>query len=83
MHIRFTQIKERVAAVLGDSLFAKALLYTVSVVKANHLEDRATKSCVRREITIVWLPTALFGKSICYLSVGLYVWKNDTATSEK
>ena len=23
----------------------------------------------------------LFGKSICYLSVGLYVWKNDTAMS--
>ena len=25
---------------------------------------------------------ALFGKSICYLSVGLYIWKNDTATSK-
>ena len=25
----------------------------------------------------------LFGKSICYFSVGLYVWKNDTVTSEK
>ena len=24
-----------------------------------------------------------FGKLICYLSIGLYVWKNDTATSEK
>ena len=52
MHIRFTQIKERVAAVLGDSLFAKALLYTVFVVKANHLEDRATTSRVQREVSI-------------------------------
>ena len=30
---------------------------------------------VRREISILWLPAGLFGKSICYLSVGLYIWK--------
>ena len=47
------------------------------------VQDGGATNCVRREVSILWLPTALFGKSICYLSVGLYVWKNDTATPEK
>jgi len=36
-----------------------------------------------RYVSILWPPTTLFGKSVCYLSVGLYIWKNDTATPEK
>ena len=39
---------------------------------------------VRMEIKYsVATKTGLFGKSICYLSVGLYIWKNDTAVSEE
>ena len=39
---------------------------------------------VQREIKYsVATKTGLFGKSICYLSVGLYVLKNDTAVSEE
>ena len=41
------------------------------------------QGCLTSSVSILWLPTALFGKSICYLSVELYVWKNDTATSGK
>ena len=33
---------------------------------------------VQREISILWLPSRLFGKSI---SVALYIWKYDTVTS--
>ena len=45
MHVHFTQInKKRVAASPGDSLFAKALSPTVSVVKADRVQDRAATS---------------------------------------
>ena len=55
----------------------------VSVVKADSVQGGGTTNRVRREIRILWLPMGLFGKLICYLTVGLYVCKNDTATSEK
>ena len=39
---------------------------------------------VQREIKYsVATKMDLFGKSICYLSVGLYVWKNDSGVSEE
>jgi len=60
-------IKERVAAVPGDSLLAKAVSCAVSVVKAHRVQGRAATNHVRREISILWLPTALFGTLICYL----------------
>ena len=43
---------ERVAASPDDSLFAKALLYAVSVVKVNRVQDGAATSCVCREISV-------------------------------
>ena len=42
-HVHFTQIKERVAASLGDSLFAEALS---CVVKAGHVQNKVATSCV-------------------------------------
>ena len=44
--------KERVAAALGDSLLAKAVSCTVSVVKANRVQGGATTNRVRREVSI-------------------------------
>ena len=41
--VHFTQIKERVAASLGDSLFAEALS---CVVKAGHVQNKVATSCV-------------------------------------
>ena len=38
------------AASPGKSLFGKALSCAVSVVKAGHVQDGATTSCVQREI---------------------------------
>ena len=55
----------------------------VSVVKADSVQGGGATNRVRREIRILWLPAGLLGKSICYLSVGLYIWKDDTAVSEK
>ena len=81
MHVCFMQIKERVATSPSDLLFAMSSLCTVSVAKANHVPDGATTSRVQKEISFLWLTTGLSGKSIFYLSVGLYVWKNYTATS--
>ena len=52
-----------------------AVSYTVSVVKDNRVQDGDATNRVQREISILWLAMPLFGKSICYLSVGLYVWK--------
>ena len=66
---------------VGDSLFAEALSCAISVVKANRVQDGATTSCVRREISVsvatvgaFWqndlLPFGLsvcFGKMICYM----------------
>ena len=36
----------------GDSLFAKALSYAISVVKANCVQDAGATNCVRREISV-------------------------------
>ena len=52
----------------------------VSVVKADGVQGGGATNRVRRKISILWLPTGLFGKSI---SVVPYVWKYDTTTSEK
>ena len=52
----------------------------ISVLKADSVQGGAAINRVRREISILWLPTGLYGKSI---SVGPYVWKYDTAMSEK
>ena len=68
MHVRFTQR----TAVPGDSLLAKAPC-PVSVVNADRVQadsggaTNLATNRIRREISILWLPTALFGKSICYL----------------
>ena len=37
---------------MDDSLFAEALLCAISVVKADHAQDGAATSCVRREISV-------------------------------
>ena len=63
-----TQISRRVAASPGDSLFTKALSYTVSVVKVNHVHDITAKRHLRREMFLC-LPMGVFGKSIGYHSV--------------
>ena len=69
MHVRFTQIKERVTA---DSLLGKAVSCTFSVVNADCVQSGATTNCLRRERSIsVAALKARFGKPICYLSVGL------------
>ena len=47
MHVRFTQIKERVTA---DSLLGKAVSCDVSVVKADRIQGGSTTNCVRREV---------------------------------
>ena len=49
MHIRFTQMKERVTV---DSLLAKAVLCAFSVVKSDHVQGGAATNRVRREIGI-------------------------------
>ena len=41
------------AASPGKSLFGKALLCAVSVIKAGHVQDRAATSCVEREISVL------------------------------
>ena len=46
------QINDRVAAALGDSLLAKAVSCTVSVVKTNRVQGGAATNHVRREISI-------------------------------
>ena len=38
MHVRFTQMSERVAASPGDSLLEKALLCAVSVVNVDRVQ---------------------------------------------
>ena len=48
-HVHFTQIKERVAASLGDSLFAEALS---CVVKAGHVQNKVATSWVRRKVSV-------------------------------
>ena len=54
-------------ASLGDSLFANALSCAVSVLKADHVQDRAATSHVRRKISVsmatkgpFWFVTFLF-----------------------
>ena len=58
------------AAASGYSLLAKAVTSAVSVVKVDHVQGGA---CTKRDTEVflwllVLLLTALFGKSICYLS---------------
>ena len=53
MHVRFTQMSERVVLEwLLLRLFAKASLHPISVVMAGHVQDGATTSRVRREISV-------------------------------
>ena len=67
----------------ADSLLAKAVSCTVSVVKADRVQRGAATKRTRREISIsVAVLPALINRFF-YLSVGLYVWKNHTAKSEK
>ena len=80
MHVRSMQIKERVAAAPDNSLLAKAVSCAVSVVKADRVQGGAATNHVRREISISERPF-LVNRFVTF--VGLYVWKNDTATSEK
>ena len=47
-----TQMNRRVAASLGDSLFAKALSYVVSAVKVNHVQDRTATRRLHREVSV-------------------------------
>ena len=69
MHVRFTQIKERVTAAPGNSLLAKAVSCAVSVVKADRVQSGAATSHVRWEISIserfvTFLLDCTFGKMI-------------------
>ena len=68
-----------------DSLFVKALLYTVSVLKPDNIQYGATTSCVQRERSVLWLSTGLFGKSINFVTFlfDCKLRKDDTATSEQ
>ena len=52
MHVRFTQIKERVAAAPGYLLLAKAVSCAVSVIKADCVQGRAATNRVQREISV-------------------------------
>ena len=52
MHVRFAQIKERVAAAPGYSLLPKAVTRAVSVVKADHVQGGATTNHVRRAMSV-------------------------------
>ena len=52
VHVRFVQIKERVAAALCYLLLAKAATSAVSVVKADHVQGGATTNRVQRKISI-------------------------------
>ena len=74
MHVRFTQIKERVAAATGYLLLAKALLCAVSVVEGRSCSKRSRyKPCTKRGKCFCGysLPTALFGKSMLLVVVAL------------
>ena len=46
----------------GDSLLAKAVSCPISVVKADSVQGATNR--VRREISFLWQPTGLSGKSI-------------------
>ena len=55
----------------GDSLLAKAISRPVSVAKANSVQGRSNTNRVQKEISILWLPTSFFGKSIFCWTVRL------------
>ena len=61
MHVCFIQIKKSMTTAPSDLLLANAVSCTVSVVKADLVQGRAATNLV-----------TTIGKSICYLSVGLY-----------
>ena len=44
---------------LGDSLLAKGVSCPISVVKADSVQGGSATNCVRREVSILWLPTGL------------------------
>ena len=67
MHVHFTHIKNSVTATLGDLLLAKAESCADSVVKANRVQGRAATTVYKDSVAT----NGPFGKSICYLSVGL------------
>ena len=71
----FTQIIEIVAASPSDLLFTKPLSCAVS---ANHVQDRAATSHVQGKCFSGYQQAFLLN-----LSVGLYVWEDDTAISEQ
>ena len=52
MHVRFAQIKERVAPAPGYLLLAKAVLCAVSVVNGRLCSKRSCYKRVRREISV-------------------------------
>ena len=53
MHVRFTQMSERVVLEwLLLRVFAKTSLHPISVVMAGHVQDGAATSRVRREISV-------------------------------
>ena len=52
MHVRFTQIKERVAAAPGSLLLAKAVSCAVSFVNADRVQGGAATNRVRSEISV-------------------------------
>ena len=67
-------------------MLAKAVSCAIPVVKADdNIQGRGIhdKLCTKGDKYSVATNGPFFGKSICYLSVGLYVWKNDTAKFEK
>ena len=64
----FISPKQRTAA-SGDLLLAKAVLCLVFVVKADSVQGRGATNCVRREISILLLPTGLLvSRFVTFLS---------------
>ena len=49
-------------------LFTKAFLYTISVVKANHAQDRAATGCTKGEKCFYGYPEGTMGIWVYYLT---------------
>ena len=64
-------------------MLGKAVSCPISVVKGDCVQGGGDTNYVQIDISILWLPMALSGKPIYYLSVRLYTSKNDTFTSKK
>ena len=80
VHVCFAKIKERVTVAPGDLLLAKA--EAIMHHFCCKVQARATTNCAEGKCISV-TTNGRSGKVIFYFSVGLYVWKNDTAMSEK